>query len=481
MKLRLALCMRDVAANATLDIRLNLGGVDVDQIKRLFTTACLALRGRVESRVPFWSERTIRRRQTRNLRRIVAHAFRYVPYYQDLAKSHGFSPRDFHTCDDLARLPLIDGRTLQQDPLAFASTAFPLSSLVKLFSTGTAAYGTKTVYWHPRLLLSGIAYGERDRSILRQLVGKSHGLVRLSFFHPDSSTSTVGRFHTARLLVPRAIMKTHWASSDLPYTEVAQLFNDIKPDVVYSYGSFAESFLLYVLDHGLAVYLPRVWIFGGDGMSEEGRQRIEETLECILYSTYQAIETGRIGFECEMNSGYHINTDLCHVRLVNEDGETVSPGEIGKVVISNLCNPGSILLNYLIGDYASWSTEPCSCGRTLPLLHLTGARTSSFLRLRDGRELQEHVLLHACKEGMHDVFQFQVIEKDLEVIIWRVVLSQNADREEVISNLITRSCSVMSPEADVSVDVVDRIVLPPGSKLTRIVRRLADQSNTIGA
>jgi hypothetical protein len=114
-------------------------------------------------------------------------------------------------------------------------------------------------------------------------------------------------------------------------------------------------------------------------------------------------------------------------------------------------------------------------------MKLTGARTSSFLRLRDGSELQEHALLHACKEGMHDVLQFQVIEKDLEVIIWRVVLSQNADREQVISDLITHSCSVMSAEADVRVEVVDRIELPPGSKLTRIVRASANQSKLVGA
>jgi len=203
----------------------------MDRARRLLTTLRLALRGRIESRIPFRSEQSIRRRQTRNLRRIISHAFRYVPYYRDLAKSHGLSPRNFRTCDDLARLPLIDGRMLQQDPLVFASTAFPRSSLMKLHSTGTAAYGAKTVYWHRRELLSKIAYGERDRSILRQLVGKSHGLVRLSFFHPDSSTSEVSRFHASCLWVPRAIMKTQWASCELSYDEVVRLLDEVHPDV----------------------------------------------------------------------------------------------------------------------------------------------------------------------------------------------------------------------------------------------------------
>lgn len=446
----------------------------MDRARRLLTTLWLALLGRVESRVPFWSERAIQRRQTRNLHKIVTHAFRNVPYYRNVSKSMGISERDIVTCEDLSRLPLAEGTMLHTDPLAFVSTAFSLSSLVKLYSTGTAAYGAKTVFWHPRKLMSGIAFGERDRRVLRKLVGKSHNLVRLSFFHPDSPTSRVSRFHASRLWIPRVIMKTQWASCELSYDEVVRLFDEVRPDVVYSYGSFAESVLLYILDKELVVHLPRVWVFGGDGVSAEGRRRIEENLPCVLHSTYQAIEAGRIGFECEMRSGYHINTDFCHVRLVNERGETVAPGETGEVIISNLTNPGSILLNYRLGDYAAWSTDACPCGRTLPLLHLTGMRTSSTLRLRNGNELHEHVLLYACKNSMHEVLQFQVVENAPESIVWRVVLSQNADRDQIVSSLMEHSQSVMSPDANVKVEIVDRIVLPPGSKLRRIVRSSAN-------
>lgn len=446
----------------------------MNRIRRLLTTVWIALRGRVESKVPFRTEQAIRRRQTRNLRRIVTHAFRHVPYFQEVARSKGISKHDIVSCEDLARLPLADGRALHTDPLSFISTAFPRSSLVKLFSTGTAAYGAKTVYWQPKALMRAVAYGERGRRIQRKLLGRSHNLVRLSFFHPDSSTSEASRFCASRLLVPRTIMQTHWASCELPYEEVVQLLGELRPHVIYSYGSFAESFLLHILDQRLDIHLPKVWVFGGDGVTAKGRQSIENELGCRLYSTYQAIECGCIGFECEMGSGYHINTDFCHVRLVNASGETVKPGEIGEVVISCFSNPGSILLNYRLGDYARWSTKPCACGRTLPLLHLTGTRTTSSLRLRDGTELQEPVLLHACKNRIHDVFQFQIVEHAPETIVWRIVLAQNADFEQIASDLKNGSRSVMSAQADIQVEAVDRIVLPPGSKLTRIVRATDD-------
>jgi len=326
-----------------------------------------------------------------------------VPFYQDVARAAGLRDRDITQAEDLGRLPLTDGLTMQKDPHRFVSSSTSISSLVELYSTGTAAYGSKSVFWRPRDLLAQLAHGERDRAVLRRLLGKSAGLVRLSFFHPDSSTAMVTRFHSERLLVPRAAMTTHWASCELSSEEIARRLDALRPDVVYSYGSLAESFLLRVLHESWNVALPRVWVFGGEAVTLRSRRAIEEGLGCLLYSTYQAVEAGRIGFECERRSGYHVNVDLCHLRLVDAQGETVEAGETGEVVISNLYGRGTVLLNYRLGDLAHWSEQPCPCGRTLPLLHLTGARTGSTLRLRDGQTVHEHVILHACKERMHDV------------------------------------------------------------------------------
>ncbi len=437
--------------------------------RRVSSTVRLGLRGWIERRIPFASPESIRRLQTHRLRRIIDHAYRYVPFYRNAMRELGLRPKEIRTVEDLARLPLVDGADLQRDLAAYVSTAFPRSSLVELYSTGTAAYGAKTVFWTPNELMAQVAHGERDRSVLRRLLGVSRPLVRLSFFHPDSSTSMVSRFHASRLIIPRGKMTTQWASCELPFDEVAKLLGEVRPDVVYSYGSFAESFLLRVCDRRWNVRLPKVWVFGGDSVSHEGRRTIEQHLDCLLYSTYQAIEAGRIGFECEERSGYHINVDLCHVRLVNGRGEAVDSGESGEVVISNLYHRGTVLLNYRLGDEAAWSEDPCPCGRSLPVLRLSGARTSSTLRLRDGGQVQEHVILHACKASMHDILQFQIVETSPESIVWKVVPSQQADRDRIASALTVRSRSVLSPDAEIGVEFVDRIT-GHGGKLTHIVR-----------
>jgi len=437
--------------------------------RRLAKSAEVLFRSRLQSRLPFEPEQSLRRRQTKNLSRTVAHALATVPYYREIATGRAISRTHFKTCADLAHLPLLDGASLQRAPLSFVSRGVSASSLIKLYSTGTAAYGAKIVYWTPEALESQIVHGERDRSVLRNLLGRSAGLVRVSFFHPESSTAMVSRFHAERLLIPRGTMRTRWASCELPFEDVMRVLDEEEPDVVYSYGSFAEAFLLHVRDRGWRVQLPKVWVYGGDTMTAEGRRAIERDLGCLTYSTYQAVEVGRIGFECEERSGYHVNVDFCHVRLVDERGETVDRGDVGEVVISNLYNRGTVLLNYRLGDRARWRTDRCPCGRTLPVLELTGARTSGALRLRAGGVVQEHVLLHACKESMHDVLQFQIVETAPESLVWRVVVARGADRAELASAIVDRSRSVLGPQAEIHVEFVDRLT-PKGGKLTRIVR-----------
>jgi hypothetical protein len=70
---------------------------------------------------------------------------------------------------------------------------------------------------------------------------------------------------------------------------------------------------------------------------------------------------------------------------------------------------------------------------------------------------------------MHDILQFQIVETSPESIVWKVVPAQNADREIIASALTVRSQSVLSPDAEIGVEFVDRIT-GHGGKLTRIVR-----------
>lgn len=50
--------------------------------------------------------------------------------------------------------------------------------------------------------------------------------------------------------------------------------------------------------------------------------------------------------------------------LHKETGKPIGPGEVGELVLSNLCCETAPLLRYKTGDLVRFVYEPCGCGRT---------------------------------------------------------------------------------------------------------------------
>ena len=90
--------------------------------------------------------------------------------------------------------------------------------------------------------------------------------------------------------------------------------------------------------------------YSADAVTEPWRQLIEERFGVVVLSGYNAVECLRIGFICDHGCGFRLREDLGHLRVIDGRGEQVQPGQSGEVVISNLVNHGTVLLNYRLGD-----------------------------------------------------------------------------------------------------------------------------------
>lgn len=170
------------------------------------------------------------------------------------------------------------------------------------------------------------------------------------------------------MVTPAWVSRKFFADPFRSYEEIIATLNEVRPDIAFSFGSYVEHFFRFLADSGISPALPRAWYYGADALSPHWRNLIKEKFGVEVYSNYAATETGRIGFECERRSGYHLNIDFTAVRLVDEQGVDVPAGEVGEVIVSNLHNTATVLLNYRLGDLAEMSTQDCPCGRNLPLL-----------------------------------------------------------------------------------------------------------------
>ena len=91
------------------------------------------------------------------------------------------------------------------------------------------------------------------------------------------------------------------------------------------------------------------------------------------------------GSSASRHRGYHLNSDLYPIRLIDRDGRDAEDESPGEVVVSNLVNAGTVLLNYRLGDLVTAVKGPCPCGRTLPLCGYLERTRSAWLDLGQGR------------------------------------------------------------------------------------------------
>jgi phenylacetate-CoA ligase len=446
--------------------------------RRIVNTAFIGVMAWRQRRVPFLPIEQIQRLGRHRLRSIIAHAYRTVPFYRRSMDERHLCPADFPNVGDLAKLPLLDSSIVAKDPAQFLSSQYVDRTVFVARSGGTTSHVQRVVYWDHPAMLRRLAYNERDRAVINALAGKGLAQTQL-FLLPDVSISYLTRqFWDDHILVPRRLAHRVFVSPERPFEEIIDKINAIRPDVVFSYGSFADEFFRMLEDRRSTIALPRVWIYGGDRCSLAGRRIMEQTFGCPVYSTYQAVETGKIGFQCERREGFHINIDLCAVRLIDESGSTVnsSPndrtvcaGAEGEIVVSNLCNRAMVLLNYRMGDIGVLSDRPCPCGRSLPVLDQLKGRTYEVLRLPDGRRYIADVLEMMFQEQLRGAYKVQAIQVRPDKIVLRIVPGGHTDCAAMRQAVIQKARQVLGGAIETDVEFVSDIPSSPAGKFQRLV------------
>src|SRR5947208_15739009 len=95
----------------------------------------------------------------------------------------------------------------------------------------------------------------------------------------------------------------------------------------------------------------------------ETRRRIQEGFGAKTFDHAGMTEMGAYGFECESQSGLHINEDEFIAEVIeSETLEPVGDGQKGELVLSNLGRVGMPFIRYRTRDLGVISGQPCAFG-----------------------------------------------------------------------------------------------------------------------
>lgn len=423
--------------------------------------ACL-----LEKRLPWASPKLLGALQRRRLRSIVKHAWNHVPFYRGAMEKIGMTPADIRRGEDLQRLPLISNQDIRRDPSLFNSDTADFENDLLLL-----AGNYKKIYWSRKAALQWFTRITRFRTVINNLLEKDSGYVEVYINPVKSCNAVLNEFWKENLLFRgRAAGRFRLDIND-PYEETVEKINAIRPDIIYCFGSHSEHLLKFIHHHNLPFYAPEIWVYGSDMMNYVTRKFIEERFGCLVYSAYNMNEMGAMAFECENRDGYHLNTDACFVRIADEDGETVPEGETGEVIISNLVNTSTVILNYRTGDRGRLSREQCPCGRTLPLLKELLGRISDTVYCADGISMSFGLLDSQVSGILDEVASFQIVQDRPGHISWHLVPLPGCDQEDVRMELLQLMSKIIKPSNQVEIKWIDKVEVTSGQKRRSVIHR----------
>jgi phenylacetate-CoA ligase len=414
----------------------------------------------------------------RRVRRMVAFAYRHVPYYRETMRQLSLRPSDIRTADDLSELPVVERAELQRQPQRFVAERASTDRCLALRSGGST--GEPLGVWQtPRAVLQYAAAAERSRRPVRDAVGARFGYREALIFPTVCSVISGREFcHRCIWLPPGARIDRHRISLfERPEDMLAKL-NEIQPDLLYTYGSCLDALLAYLRRSGDPFHRPRAIVYSCDAPSAATRRYITEQLGLPLFSWYQSVEAPVLGFECEEHRGLHLNSDLHVVRIVDADGRTLPIGDSGDVVVSNMVNRGTVVLNYRVGDRAALLPEPCPCGSALPLLSFPQGRCDDYLRLPSGATLHAQAICGALSRD-EPIWQYQIVQDAPDRITLSIVADPTCDRQQVRESIERRLATVLGEAVTVTIQFVESLKRTAAGK--RRIVSMPDSEPTVGA
>ncbi|MBE6627283.1 MAG: phenylacetate--CoA ligase, partial [Ruminococcaceae bacterium] len=126
-------------------------------------------------------------------------------------------------------------------------------------------------------------------------------------------------------------------------------------------------------------------IFGAEAWTEEMRRDIEQKLGIKAYDIYGLTELSGPGvaFECEEQTGMHINEDHFIVETIDpETGAVLPEGERGELVFTSITKTAFPLIRYRTKDIGVLKREKCSCGRTFVKMSKPMGRSDDMLIIK---------------------------------------------------------------------------------------------------
>ena len=333
----------------------------------------------------------------------VKHVYENVKYYRDLMDEKGVKPEDIKGVEDIHKLPFLSKADLREAyPYGLLGT--DLKDCVRIQSTsGTTGKRVVAFYtqhdidlWEECCARAIVAAGGTNEDVVQVCYG--YGLFT------GGAGLHGGSHKVGSLTLPMSSGNTE---------RQIQFMMDLESTILCCTPSYAAYIGETLAEQG---YKPednhlKAGIFGAEPWTEEMRKTIEKSLGIKAYDIFGLTEISGPGvaFECEEQSGMHINEDHFYAEIIDPDtGEVLPEGSKGELVFTCLDKEAFPMLRYRTRDICVLTREKCSCGRTHVKMAKPMGRSDDMMIIRGVNVFPSQIEAVLLKQGYTPNYQIEV-------------------------------------------------------------------------
>lgn len=386
-----------------------------------------------------------------------------VPFYRQVIQQAGYIPAlDYSGPADLSIFPVTRKSDIKANPMVFVQTAEAMR-LDQYFSDRTSgSTGTPlAVYRAPR---------ERAIQIAKWL-----RVMILNGYRPTDkvfSCTSPGRLAEGKSLIQLfGLFRRLAIDYTLPTKVLVDAIINYSPQVIYGVRTSLVLTAEELLRRGLTVSGLNMIIAGGEVIDPYARKLCLQAFGHDIIETYGTVEMGVMAYQHRQKSGLNLIEDCTYFEFLDAQDQPVGPGQLGRVVVTDLYGGLMPFIRYDQGDWATFRIQENEQGELIRVIDRIVGRQEDLAPLPDGHfltylDFYELMDLYSC------IVRFRVRQRALDEFVLELVTSTDYFRS--IEQELRRRLNALSDlPLRFEINLVDRISPDPSGKLRMLVSEVS--------
>lgn len=393
---------------------------------------------------------------------LLTHCVKTVPAYADLAHL-------LHESSPLDKWPVINKMTLKEGGDRYMSSLFDKNSLIPMTTSGST--GTPFTCWQN---------SDKKRHVNAEVLfynGKIGYTIGRRIIYFRSIVNEVAKSRLQQFMQNIHLIDCGNLNDDGIRAKLKQI-KDLSCHggaMILSYASTLDAFARYFEKYGTSEAKDcKIYgiASGSEMLKDATRDALSRAFGCKVVSRYANEENGFIGQDENENNIFIHNRANYFIEILKFDSDKpVEPGEIGRIVITDLYNYAMPMVRYDTGDVGAWQ-EVRIGDVTRKAIGQFGGRRVDMIYDTLGRILSPYSITNYMWKHSERIKQFQFVQLAAGKYLIKINSSDTFDTE----NLLIDLKNIVGQDAQITVENCDEIPVLASGKRRYIVNLMNSNS-----